>query len=752
MEAKNVIDQIRESASVLSTKEEMLGKGLNIPNNATNSGARKIMNGTHQSHTLVLSRAEVPYVATGFENRFGERSSSIITMDDDYEVVAKIPKFSYAPNHHYYLIVKKLHSNELDVIERISYKYKTEMYGYLHNNAIMDSYSYPGMIIPKGQVIRRSTGFDQYGNKTNGCNINVTYMALDKNMEDSVVVSESCAKKMSAPLIRRVKVILNENDIPLNIYGDDSVYKVHPDIGEDVKDGILMAYRREKREEAIYTQSVSRLQQIMMSDDKITVQGKVIDITIWCNNIDYIGKNTYNQQFLSYYNDRQRFNNDIVNIVGPYIAQNYTLTYRLQKMFGVARDELNGMKFIDKKSFSNVVVEFTLMDDIALIKGDKVADRYGGKGVVSTVLPDEQMPLMPNGEHVDMIKNSSTMYNRENAGQIFELEINYISMCILDYIRRSNISAEEAIKLILKFVEIQSPLEYEEMKKYTDSLTIEYLNDFVQSILMNRCIPVSNLPMTETMTIGKLGQLYDAFPWIKQAKLVVPIKGSNGQYRYVPTRRTIIAAPQYCIRLKQFAEEKFSATSLSSTNIKNENSKSKASKNYREPNSNTPIKFGQMESGDLNHMGSEHVVINLMLHSLSPHGRRLVEQVAVGDPYNVDVKLDTRAKNRSAEILNTRLKTMGYRMVFKRIRKYKKYVALKPVFSFEKDPNNLMPVFSEMSENYDFNHWYKTIEEIEEMKKKMVMYKPVFEYEESLEKFNEIMNKDNDKDNYEERG
>ena len=48
----------------------MLGKGLNIPNNATNSGARKIMNGTHQSHTLVLSRAEVPYVATGFEKRF----------------------------------------------------------------------------------------------------------------------------------------------------------------------------------------------------------------------------------------------------------------------------------------------------------------------------------------------------------------------------------------------------------------------------------------------------------------------------------------------------------------------------------------------------------------------------------------------------------------------------------------------------------------------------------------------------------
>ena len=752
MEAKNVIDQIRESASMLDTKEEMLGKGLNIPNNATNSGARKIMNGTHQSHTLVLSRGEVPYVATGFENRFGERSSSIITMDDDYEVIAKIPKFTYAPNHHYFLIIKKLNSNELDIMERISYKYVTEMYGYLHNNAILDSYSAPGMILHKGDIVRRSTGFDQYGNKTNGCNLNVTYMALDKNMEDSVVVSETCAKKMAAPLIKRVKIMLNENDIPLNIYGNDNVYKVHPDIGEDIKDGILLAYRREKREESIYSQSVTRLQQIMMSDDKITLKGKVIDITIYCNNPDYISKNAYNQQFLSYYNDHIRFNNDIVSTVGPYLAQGFEISYQLKKLFSRCKNELNGMKFIDKKSFSNVVIEFTVMDDINLLKGDKVADRYGGKGVVSVVLPDSMMPTMPNGEKVDMIKNSSTMYNRENAGQIFELEINYISMCILDHIRNSNMSAEEAMDLILQFVKIQSPTQYESMKAYSDSLSAGYLRDFVESILTNRCIPISNLPMTETMTIDKLGQLYDAFPWIQQSKLLVPITGSNGQVRYVPTRRNIIAAPQYCIRLKQFAEEKFSATSLSSTNIKNENSKSRASKNYREPNSNTPIKFGQMESGDFNHIGSEHVVINLMLHSLSPHGRRLVEQVATGDPYNVDVKLDTRAKNRSAEILNTRLKTMGYRMSFKRIKKYKKYVALQPVFLHQNDPNNLQPVFSKMGEGYDYDHWYKTIAEIEEMKKKMAMSKPVFEYEESIDKFNEWINRDNKKEDFEERG
>ena len=37
------------------------------------------------------------------------------------------------------------------------------------------------------------------------------------------------------------------------------------------------------------------------------------------------------------------------------------------------------------------------------------------------------------------------------------------------------------------------------------------------------------------------------------------------------------------------------------------------------------------------------------------------------EKYNVNIKLDGNSKNRSAEILNTRLKTMGYKLVFKKI-------------------------------------------------------------------------------------
>ena len=66
------VEKIEKSMETLTSKEQMLGKGLNMPNNATSSGARKIMHNTHQSHSLVLSCGEVPYIATGFENRFGD--------------------------------------------------------------------------------------------------------------------------------------------------------------------------------------------------------------------------------------------------------------------------------------------------------------------------------------------------------------------------------------------------------------------------------------------------------------------------------------------------------------------------------------------------------------------------------------------------------------------------------------------------------------------------------------------------------
>ena len=79
-----------------------------------------------------------------------------------------------------------------------------------------------------------------------------------------------------------------------------------------------------------------------------------------------------------------------------------------------------------------------------------------------------------------------------------------------------------------------------------------------------------------------------------------------------------------------------------------------------------------MESGDLGHIGMEYVLSALMIHSVSPHARRLVEEMLVDDPYDIDIKLDDNSTNRSAQIANVYLKSMGYRLKF--IKKLKKPV------------------------------------------------------------------------------
>jgi hypothetical protein len=105
-------------------------------------------------------------------------------------------------------------------------------------------------MVPKDTILQKSLSFDEYMNRTDGVNFNVAYMSLDKNMEDSIIYSDVAAARLTSPLIKPVDIMINENDIPLNLYGDDQLYKAIPDIGEDVKDSILIALRKEKKEES----------------------------------------------------------------------------------------------------------------------------------------------------------------------------------------------------------------------------------------------------------------------------------------------------------------------------------------------------------------------------------------------------------------------------------------------------------------------------------------------------------------------
>ncbi|MCA9450942.1 MAG: DNA-directed RNA polymerase subunit beta, partial [Candidatus Omnitrophica bacterium] len=57
--------------------------------------------------------------------------------------------------------------------------------------------------------------------------------------------------------------------------------------------------------------------------------------------------------------------------------------------------------------------------------GDKMAGRHGNKGVVSVLLPEEDMPYLPNGQPVDIVLNPLGVPSRMNVGQILEVHLGW---------------------------------------------------------------------------------------------------------------------------------------------------------------------------------------------------------------------------------------------------------------------------------------------------------------------------------------
>ena len=55
--------------------------------------------------------------------------------------------------------------------------------------------------------------------------------------------------------------------------------------------------------------------------------------------------------------------------------------------------------------------------------GDKMAGRHGNKGVVSLILPEEDMPFMPDGTPLDIVLNPLGVPSRMNVGQLLEVHL-----------------------------------------------------------------------------------------------------------------------------------------------------------------------------------------------------------------------------------------------------------------------------------------------------------------------------------------
>ena len=218
----SVLDQLKEVEKRIDYPEQRLGKELAEPFPAAVSGARKLLYASQAEQAMSLVRPEVPFIQTGYENEFGRRSTSFKEAPMRGIVVGKIEKFQFKPGWHYYLIVYLPETNRLDLIERKSYEHRVEEYGYDVDASYLDNLKL-GDEIQKNDVYMKSTSFDEFNNRMDGINLLTTYLATNLTTEDAIIISQSGAKKLTSNLISQELIMVNENDIMLNIYGDDNL-------------------------------------------------------------------------------------------------------------------------------------------------------------------------------------------------------------------------------------------------------------------------------------------------------------------------------------------------------------------------------------------------------------------------------------------------------------------------------------------------------------------------------------------------
>ncbi len=86
----------------------------------------------------------------------------------------------------------------------------------------------------------------------------------------------------------------------------------------------------------------------------------------------------------------------------------------------------------------NELVRVYVAQQRKISEGDKLAGRHGNKGVISKILPEEDMPFLEDGTPVDIILSPLGVPSRMNLGQVLETHLGWAAAAGLEAVQRSD--------------------------------------------------------------------------------------------------------------------------------------------------------------------------------------------------------------------------------------------------------------------------------------------------------------------------
>lgn len=654
--------------------DKILGRGGVLVFGSTMSSSRGILSTSQIEQAETLLNPEKARVFTGYEKEYGSYSNGYLKIEEELEVIAKISKYPDHPDMSYILLVKNK-EGIYDIIKKVQYEELSENYCYKYNTDIIDAIE-PGQTIQPDTILYRSSSFDEDMNWRYGINLRTIYLCDVRTTEDAFLISDEAAAKFKSPKKDNFEVVINDNDLLLNLYGNINNYKSFPDIGEKVNRKLVCSKRRIVNDEILFSLSADRLMEATEEDENYVAHSDAImtDINIFCNKDIITMEETWanmtsedpNYHLYKYYINQLRYHREIVKVLGEVAEGNReNCSHDLKFELKHTMDLISGKKFEKNDTiYSNMIVEFKLVAIHELGVGGKMVGRFGDKGVISQIVPKELMPkvklLDGTLQSVDIVANTFGVPNRTNLGQLFEVELGMRSDQLIHHMHAMN--DETKFKLFLDFVMSINPAQAELMSRGLGGWNIkEKIAFMIDVIETQQYLPARISPFWDSVGLDMLEDL-DRLLLDKYGIRIVKYELHNFKFgRWIKSRRTIVSGHKYFMKLKHCPESKFSARSSGFINPRGLPNKSRSNKQNKALYSNTPVRFGNQEIMlFMIGKGCEKIIHKmLMLHSSSITGRRAIGELLDMNVLDPHIDLPEDARDRNTEILRMYLRTMG---------------------------------------------------------------------------------------------
>lgn len=545
------------------------------------SSQRGKMMSSHFSQAQLVAGVELPRCFTGYEHQLNRYKYNITRRDTDIQIIGVVYKYTMSSgadliryNPRKTVIYRAVGSDEVSYLNIDRFTMRTDGYGY--QNIVkdnVDNYLTPNNLIPKEMVLQCTPSQTDGIEKLFGTNLRVAYMGLPQVTEDAFCISESAAKKLQPDCYKKVAFSIGLDQIPLNLYGDEDHYRFMPDIGDYVRqqDGILCALRRPDANSIVHDLTAANLCKPQFHHDeifRIPIGSQIVDIDVYINRkakarMDSTQVNIMFEQAIKY---REQLNDYWWNIYNIYNTQvlgkaKISDTFRTlvvaainqlllenKRIDGVTMPRKLYIPAKRKEAIEYIRIEITYRPPVEVRNGFKLTGRFGNKGVIAKIIPDDQMPVDEQGFRADVIIGSLTVFSRMNPGQWMEQFINrggeLIQRRMAEMVQVNN-DYNSAWNLYLNYLNDCNPKYAEEMALIHQSATKR--KEMVDEAIANG-IYIQISPYQKDLNTSKVLELYNKYG-IYKSKVTFSFEDENKVLRTVTTKKPVMIGYEYIFLL-----------------------------------------------------------------------------------------------------------------------------------------------------------------------------------------------------------